>query len=420
MRERRSDHRQRLGIHTGNVARLGWPLACPGAPRRRAGIVGRKAAADMAHARQCWAGGEAMTGRPDQSRPRPRQLPMFATCAPGIGRLLRRQLAAVDGIDVTGSGFDGQTDIVFFDTDRPGRAHALRSRLAEDVFAEIGRASRGRGVSRATAGAVASKAWRLDTVERALSVFAEEVRQLSGSMTYRVTARVRTQVPLRRPDLRRAMAAVIDADKPRWKFADPAQLEFRLSEWHDGQYVAGLQISRVSPPRTERPAGQSGLLPATVAAAMVQLAGDEAAAPTGARGRVLLDPCCGAGAILAEAAAAGWEAQGSDIDPIAVEMASQIATGLSVQLGDARELLMADDYVDACVSWLPGRGPDSWPLFAGEVLSEMSRVTHSGGHAVLLAPELPRAVTPGALRLRKQIPVQLPGAILSIWVFHRA
>jgi SAM-dependent methyltransferase len=345
---------------------------------------------------------------------------MFATCAPGIGRLLRRQLAALDGIDVTGSGFDGQTDIVFFDTDRAGRAHALRSRLAEDVFAEIGRASRGRGVSRATTGAIASKAWRQDAVERALSVFAEEVRKLSGSMTYRVTARVRTQAPLGRPDLRRAMAAVIDADKPRWKFADPAQLEFRLSEWHDGQYVAGLQISSVTTPRTERPAEQSGLLPATVAAAMVQLAGDEVAAPAGARGRVLLDPCCGAGAILAEAAAAGFEAQGSDVDPVAVETASQVATGLSVQLGDARELLIADDDVDACVSWLPSRGPDSWLLFASEVLSEMSRVTHSGGRVVLLAPELPRAAIPGALRLRKQIPVQLPGAILSIWVFHRA
>jgi hypothetical protein len=344
---------------------------------------------------------------------------MFATCAPGIGRLLRRQLAAVDGIDVTGSGFDGQTDIVFFDTDRAGRAHALRSRLAEDVFAEIGRASPGRGVSggrEARAGAVASTAWQQGAVERALSVFAEEAGQLSGSMTYRVTAQVRVQTPLRRPDLRRAMAAVIDADKPRWKFADPAQLEFRLSEWHDGQYVAGLQISSATGRRAER----SGLLPATVAAAMVQLAGDEVAASPGAPGRVLLDPCCGAGAILAEAAAAGWIAQGSDIDPAAVEIASRAATGLSVELGDARELLMTDDCVSACASWLPSRGPDSWPFFAAEVLSELSRVTHSGGRVVLLARELPRAVIPAALRLRQQIPVQLQGAMMSIWVFRRA
>ena len=343
---------------------------------------------------------------------------MFATCAPGIGRLLRRQLAAVDGIDVTGTGFDGQADIVFFDADRAGRPHALRSRLAEDVFAEIGRASPGRGTSHdrgAGAGAVARMAWQPGAVERALSVWAEDVRQLSGSMTYRVTAQVRSQTRLRRPDLRRAMAAVIDADKPRWKFADPAQLVFRLSEWHDGQYVAGLQVSSA----TERRAAQSGPLPATVAAAMVQLAGDEVAAPAGGHGRVLLDPCCGVGTILAEAAATGWMAEGSDIDPLAVETASRAGAGLSVQLGDARELLMADDYVNACVTWLPGRGPDSWPSFAGAVLAELSRVTHSCGRVVLLAPHLPRAAIPAALRLRKQIPVKLPGPALSIWVFHR-
>jgi SAM-dependent methyltransferase len=375
----------------------------------------------MAYARHCGAGGEAMTGRPDRARPRRRQLPMFATCTPGIGRLLRRQLAAVDGIDVTGSGFDGQTDIVFFATDRAGRAHALRSRLAEDVFAEIGRASHGRVGSRgraARAEAVARMAWQQGAVERALSVFAEEIRQLSGSMTYRVTAQVRMQTRFRRQDLRQAMAAVIDADKPRWQFADPAQLEFRLSEWHDGQYVAGLQVSATAR-RTERRPEQPGPLPATVAAAMVQLAGDELAASPGARRGVLLDPCCGAGAILAEASAAGWMAEGSDIDPVAIETASQAAT-VSVQLGDARELLMADDCVSACVSWLPGRAPDGWPSFAADVLAELSRVTRSGGRVVVLAPDLPRAVIPGALRLRKQIPVQLPGATLSIWVFHRA
>jgi len=365
-----------------------------------------------------------MPNRSGRSRTRPRQLPMFATCTPGVGRLLRVQLAAADSIDVTGSGFDGRCDIVFFDSDRAGRAHALRSRLAEDVFAEIGRANRGDrasqgGASRsraAWAGAVASTAWPPTAVERALSVWADEVRQLSGSMTYRVTAQVRGQVPLQRSDLRRAMAEVIGADKPRWKFADPAQLDFELSEWHDGQYVAGLRIGAAAQ-RTGRPTELPGSLPATVAAAMVQLAGDATAAP---RGKTLLDPCCGAGTILAEATAAGWTAEGTDMDAAAVEAASRTATGVPVQLGDARDLLLADDCVSACVSWLPGQAPGSWQAFAGAVLAELSRVTRSGGRVVLLAPDLPRAVIPPALRLRKQFPIQLRGAKLSIWVFHRA
>ena len=353
---------------------------------------------------------------------------MFAICAPGVGRLLRRQLAAADGIDVTRGGFDGQSDMVFFAADRAGRAHALRSRLAEDVFAEIGRASRG-GPARpgrtASAAAVATMTWQPAAVERALSVWADEVRQLSGSMTYRVTAQVRAQSRLQRSDLRRAMAAVIGADKPRWKFDERPALEFQLSEWHDGQYVAGLRISVPTGLRAGRTAAQSGLLPVTVAAAMVQLAGDAAAVSPRSPGRILLDPCCGAGTILAEAAAAGWRAEGSDINPAAVETASRSAAGVPVQLGDARELLLADDCVSACVSWLPGQVPGSWPEFARSVLAELSRVTRSGGRVVLLAPDLPRAVIPAALRLRKQFPIQLPGTSLpgteqSIWVFHRA
>jgi Methyltransferase domain len=342
---------------------------------------------------------------------------MFATCAQGVGRLLRRELAAADGIDVTGSGFDGQSDMVFFAADRAGRAHALRSRLAEDVFAEIGRASRAAGAGPA---AVASMAWQSAAAERALSVWAQEIRPLSGSMKCRVSVRVRAQTRLRRSDLRRAMAAVIARDKPRWTFADEAQLEAQLSEWHDGQYVAGLRISAATAQRTGRSAELSGPLPATVAAAMVQLAGDATAGSPRSPGRILLDPCCGAGTILAEAAAAGWTAEGTDIDAAAVEAASRAATGVPVQLGDARELLLADDCVSACVSWLPGQALGSWPDWVGAVLAELSRVTRSGGRVVLLAPDLPQASIPAALRLRKQLPIQLPGAKQSIWVFHRA
>ena len=358
-----------------------------------------------------------MTDRLSQPRPRARQLPMFATCVPGLSRMLRHQLAAADGITITASGFDGRTDIVFFAANHAGRGEAQRSRLAEEVFAETGRASRSASASqagRAGPSEVVSMAWQSAAAERALSVWAHEVRPLSGSMTCRVSVRLRTQTGLRSADLRRAMAAAIATDRPRWKFADQAQLEVRLSEWHDGQYVAGLRIGGMARQRRGRVRDLSGELPATVAAAMVQLAGPRAA------GGILLDPCCGPGAILAEAAAAGWTAEGSDIDEVAVETASQHAARLTVQLGDARELLLPDDYVSACVSWLPGRVPGAWPDWAGAVLSELSRVCRSGGRVVLLAPDLPRASIPGALRLRKQVPIALPGTTQTIWVFHRA
>jgi len=362
-----------------------------------------------------------MTGPGEQPRSSSRRTRLFVTCVPGLGRMLRRELDAIAGISSTGMGFDGHADIVFFDADRAGRAEALRSRLAEDMFAEIGRASRSGG---AGAVAVASAAWQPDAVQRALSIWADEVRPLARSMTYRVSARVLSEARFRRLDLRQALTSSIARDKPRWRFAAPAQLEFCISEFHDGQYAAGLRLSGACMhQRGGQESERQGELPPGVAAAMIDLAG-----PPGAAGQVhgtLLDPCCGSGTILGEALAAGWAAEGADIDPRAVQVAARNAAGASVQLGDARELLLADDCVGACVCDLrpaaqPSQVPGGWQDWVRRVLAELSRVTRSGGSVVLLAPELPRSAIPGALRLRKQVPVRLRGARATIWVFHRA
>ena len=118
--------------------------------------------------------------------------------------------------------------------------------------------------------------------------------------------------------------------------------------------------------------------------------------------------------MLAQALAAGWSAAGTDIDPAAVAAAAARLPGADVQLGDARELLLADDSVAACASWLPAGGPpggwDEWAMLA---LAELSRVTRSGGPVVLLAPGLPRSAIPAALRLRRQVPLRLAGGAWS-------
>jgi SAM-dependent methyltransferase len=366
-----------------------------------------------------------MTRRGESPRSQAAGTQLFATTVPGLGRMLRQRLDAIDGIDVTGTGFDGHSDVVFFGAGRIGRTAALRSRLAEDVFAEIGRASRAGGAS---AVMVASKAWQPGAVQRALSVWADEARPLAASMTFRIIVRVLGETRLRRADLRRALAGLVARDKPRWRFADPAQLDILIVEFHDGQYAAGLRLGGSdSRPLDRRDEARPAALPPTVAAAMVDLCGAPGAAGTASG--TLVDPCCGAGAILAQALAAGWTAEGSDIDDAAIEAAARAAPGASVQLGDARALLLPDDYAGACVSWLPFvRFPASgefdasatreeWPAAA---LAEMSRITRRGGAVVLLAPDLQRRAVPSALRLRRQIPVRLPSGKESIWVYRRA
>jgi tRNA G10 N-methylase Trm11 len=148
---------------------------------------------------------------------------------------------------------------------------------------------------------------------------------------------------------------------------------------------------------------------------MVRLAG----APNGV---VLLDPCCGSGTILAEALAAGWRAQGGDLDPAAVAVARRNVPTAQLSTADARRIAVPDGSIGACVSNLPfGRqftvqAGRSWLV---NVLGELSRVTRRGGRVVLLAPAIPRAAMPARLRLDQRIPIRLLGTPASIWSFTR-
>jgi len=377
---------------------------------------------------------------PPGSRPA-RQVSLLAQCAPGLGRMLRRELTDTDGVTVTGTGFDGESDVVFFLADRDGRGAAARSRLADGVFAELGRATRaGRGGAgsnwtpgpagvtgvrrpasgRSGASAVAGGIWQAEAVQRALSVWAADVRPLSAAMTFRVTARVQADSRFSAPGLRHALAAAIGESRPRWRFAADAQLVIWAGEWHDGQYAGGIWLGDGRSAASLAGASPEAL-GQSLAGALVHLAGPPPRPRHGGDSGVLLDPCCGAGAILAEAAEAGWTVAGMDVAASAVQATAALLPGANVQLGDARDLLVPDDSVRACASWLPSRAADGdWGEWSAAALAELSRVTRTGGSVVLLAPELPRASIPAALRLRRQVPVRLADGAASIWVFRRA
>ena len=322
----------------------------------------------------------------------------FATCPPGLARLLRDRLSVISGVEVTASGCDGEADIVLFAADRDGRIGAAGLRLADGVVAIATRARRDGTTDPA---ALAARCWSHDGGQRALSLWAEQVRPLGPAMTYRVTARMQTGPRLLRTGLRDALAGVIRRDRPRWRPSGQGELEICSCEWRAGELVTGL---RLAGNRADSPA--AGLPPA-VAAAMVALAGP----PAG----TLLDPASGSGVVLAEAVAAGWHAEGTEPDPVLAGAARE--TGLTVREGHPREILEPDGALGACVTRLTA-GASASAL--GAALAEMSRVTRSGGGVVLLAPDVPRSATPPALRLRQQIPVRLPAGRQTIWVYRRA
>jgi tRNA G10 N-methylase Trm11 len=332
---------------------------------------------------------------------------------PGLGQLVSRELGRVPGIVVRDSGFDGRSDVVLFETARESRSAVVDLGLAEDVFVEVGRTLRAEGDR---SGWIAGRLWRPERVQRALSVWAEEVRPLARTMTFRVIARVLQERSFLRTDLRRQLTRAIQLDRPRWRVEDPAQIEVWVSEYAQGRFVAGLRLSDERMRQHDgRVVERAGALRPTVARAMVLCAGEP--------GGMALDPCCGSGTILRELLAAGWAARGLDIDPDAVEAARRNAPDAEVRVGDARSLELADQSVGACVSNLPfgqqySVQGDMHPWLRS-VLGEMARVTRPGGRVILLVPQLPRAVVPGSLRQRDRFRIRLLGTATTVWVFDR-
>ena len=337
---------------------------------------------------------------------------MFATCVPGLAPLVEQEAASL-GIGVTATGFDGRSDVTLFQTGKGDRSAALVLRTTEDIFVEVGRASR---VDGDDPGTLARRVWRQEAAQRALSVWAAEVRPLTPSMTFRVIARVLHERSFLRTDLRRALTNVVAAGRPKWRVADPAQIELWMTEYRPGEFVTGLRLTDVRMRQHDgRQVERPGALRPTVAAAMVMLAGE----PSG----TLLDPCCGSGTILAEAVAHGWTAMGCDIDSAAVDIARMNVPQAAIDPGDAHTLALPDESVAACVSNLPfGRQyavKGSTTLWLGSALGEIARVTRPASRIVLLVPRLPRTVVPKQLLMNGRYPVRLLGMKTTMWVLDR-
>jgi 23S rRNA G2445 N2-methylase RlmL len=310
--------------------------------------------------------------------------------APGT-LIVTSTLNVLPGVAVTQAGSDGRADVILVEAARQSRELVLSLDLAEDVFVEVGRTTRSAGDS--TRG-IAERIWRPEQVQRALSIWSNHVHPLGASMTFRVIARVLQERAFLRSDLRRQMEHAIQAERPRWRPGDPAQIEVWVSECRPGRFVAGLRLSDASMRQHQgRAAERPGALRPTVAAAMVPLAGE----PAG----MLVDPCCGSGTILSEALRAGWDAVGRDLDPAAVEVARRNAPGARAEVGDARCLDLQDGTAAGYVSNLPFGSQytvqGDMGTWLRQVLGEAARVTRACGRVVLLAPAIPEGGHPAQL-----------------------
>jgi 23S rRNA G2445 N2-methylase RlmL len=341
----------------------------------------------------------------------------FATAVPGLHAVLARELGDLRGASVESPReFDGRNDIVSF-TAR-GHNGILDLRTSEDVFVEVSTA-RKRGPLRS----VVRELWDQRGLEQALSAYSASVRPLRARMTFRVVTRVLSEREFLRTALRDELIRQVQLRRPRWRVADPAAVELWALETSTGVLRLGIRLSSSSMRhRAGRTVERSGALRPTVAAAMVLLTDRKAA------GQALLDPCCGSGTILSEAAAMGWDPVGADIDVEAISVAHHnLGKTARLLVADVRHLPLADESVAAIASNLPfGKqyavqgDPRSW---FDAMLDELVRVTRPSSAVVVLVPRtrtfeqvLARRST---LLLTERLDLRLLGTRTALWVLRR-
>lgn len=158
-----------------------------------------------------------------------------------------------------------------------------------------------------------------------------------------------------------------------------------------------------------------GSLHPPLAAAMVALAGIQ-------EGDRVLDPCCGAGTLVLEAARVGGCGLGVDLDPVALAASARNGAGtparwaradagaLPVAAGSVQRVLLNPPWSRRVApSGLLARDP-------GRLEAEVRRVLQVGGTAVLLGPEDSGA--PAGFHVERQLPVALAGTRLTVLVLR--
>lgn len=194
----------------------------------------------------------------------------------------------------------------------------------------------------------------------------------------------------------------------------------------DGGLWFGALLVQCAPElhaQARRPFTRSYELPARKARVLVNLSG---AKP----GRRFLDPCCGTGSLVVEAARIGCNAYGSDLEVRATQGSATNAafhgTPATALAADARRLPIATGAIDSVATDLPygrsarRRGTSGADLYRA-VLTELQDTMTAGGRAVLMAlhEDTPTHPSPRGWEIAWSCLEDARTAIRSITVWHR-
>jgi 23S rRNA G2445 N2-methylase RlmL len=225
-----------------------------------------------------------------------------------------------------------------------------------------------------------------------------------------------------RHDLKRFLARELDA---RGIVADARAPRTVFGFCIDAAYYIVVPETAADqlPGRATRVAEREGSLPPTVAAAMAFLgkADDR---------DTILDPVCGTGTLLAEAAAyaPGAELIGRDLDPKAIKAARRNLADRSIDLdvSDARDLDLGPATVTLVLANLPfgkqfGDADENPDLYRAFITAMRHNAEPHAWRAVLLVADpdvLKDAIAPQPIRITKRVPIRLRGESAVIVVLQ--
>jgi 23S rRNA G2445 N2-methylase RlmL len=264
---------------------------------------------------------------------------------------------------------------------------------------------------------VASQALELDAIVVALTT----IRSIRARPSFSVTASFVGNRNYSANEIKLAVSEGI-VKRYSWTYAEDdrsADLNIRVFIEHSTAYVGVRLGKHPLHERAYKRAQRPGSLKPSVAAAMLLMADIRP-------GMQILDPCCGTGTILIEAALIGAITQGGDNAPEAVEAAranvQQAGVSTQIELWDARQLPLPSAVVDCVITNLPWgqqvKVDETTSQFYTAVCGEIERVLRSDGRTVVLT-NMPEQFAFHNLAQEKAVEISLFGQRPSIAVFTR-
>lgn len=344
------------------------------------------------------------------------KVPFFALTAPGLEELSAGEVAMLPEVSITTTSYRRISATC------AGALEPLLSlRTVDDVFLEIATWT-DIGRPRSILERLRHLAMQLDL--HTAAAYCASLRPVHTPALFSITASFVGKRNYTSEEIKAVLAHEI-ATRHGWIYQQDdrvADLNVRVFIEHETATI-GVRLGKTAlHDRRYQQVHIRGALKPSVAAAMVWLAQMTPA-------MTVLDPCCGSGTILIEAALQGARVYGGDSDPLALDAAktnsaaARVQASVQVQGWDAQALPLADASIDRVICNLPwGRQvaiqEQTHAILYRRIVSEMRRVLAPAGRIVLLTNE-PQEIDPLDLCCGRRLEISLFGQRPTILVLVR-